>query len=165
MVTHSSILLRILWTGDPGGIHSIGSQKSQTLPSNQTATTIYLPMLPPCSTFWGFYNAQETRYSWYGRNFLIYVCYLNFLKLFRLFWPRNQGRISGQMALVMSFSPLSAAKQFGNCTRPGPVSAVWRSNLKTSLTPGSCQHHQLMLSNVAHQVSWKWKEKNVLFRL
>ena len=49
--THSSILFwRILWTEDPGGIHSIGSQKSQTLLSDQT-TTIYLAMLPPCSTF------------------------------------------------------------------------------------------------------------------
>lgn len=46
----------------------------------------------------------------------------------------------------MSFSPLLAAKQFGNCTRPGPVSAVRHFNLKTSLTPGSCHHHQLMLS-------------------
>ena len=51
MATHSSILFwRILCTEEPGGIQSIGSQKSQTRLSDPT-TTIYLPILPPCSTF------------------------------------------------------------------------------------------------------------------
>ena len=53
MATHSSIpFWRILWTEEPGGIQSIGSHKSQAWLSNPT--TIYLPILPPCSTFWGF---------------------------------------------------------------------------------------------------------------
>ena len=50
MAIHSSILFwRILWTEEPGGLQSIGSQKNQTRLSDQT-TTIYLPVLPPCST-------------------------------------------------------------------------------------------------------------------
>ena len=38
MATHSSILAReIPWTEEPGGLQSMGSQKSQTEPSTPTA--------------------------------------------------------------------------------------------------------------------------------
>ena len=41
MATHSSILaLRILWTEEPNELQSVGSQKSQTQPSNETTATI-----------------------------------------------------------------------------------------------------------------------------
>ena len=39
MATHSSILAwEIPWTGEPGGLQSMGSQKSQTQLSDQTTT-------------------------------------------------------------------------------------------------------------------------------
>ena len=41
MATHTSILAwEIPWTEEPGGLQSMGSQKSQTRLSNETTTTI-----------------------------------------------------------------------------------------------------------------------------
>ena len=43
MATHSSILAwEILWTEEPGGLQSMGSQKSQTQLSNETTATTTL---------------------------------------------------------------------------------------------------------------------------
>ena len=43
MATHSQILAwEILWTEEPGGLQSMGSQKSQTQLSNETTATTTL---------------------------------------------------------------------------------------------------------------------------
>ena len=46
MATHSSILAwEIPWTEEPGGLQSMGSQKSQTGLSNTTKTFLIQPLL------------------------------------------------------------------------------------------------------------------------
>ena len=49
METHASILAwRIPWTEEPGGLQSMGSQKSQTGLRGHTATTTLEFTLPSC---------------------------------------------------------------------------------------------------------------------